>query len=407
MLWLQWAIGLRYTLVGRGDRFVAFSSLVSAIGIALGVAAVIVVMAVMNGFHINLRDRILQSSSHVEVDAGGVADWEEVLGRIEADPLVAAAAPQIERQGLVAAGDRAYGVFLRGVDPARAAGAAPFLHQPDLDLLEAGSFKVLLGAKLAARLRAGPGDAVVLYAPAAAPTLGGALPRFRRLQVAALVSVGVHQLDNSSAFIHHEDAARLYRTGGGVDSLRLRLHDVYEAPALARRLQADEGLRAYDWTSSNQVLFSALAVERRVMFVILSLIIAVAAFQIVAALVAMVRTKRGAIAILRTIGMSRRGVVGIFVIQGMLVGVAGTVAGVLLGIAVAVNVDAIVSTVEGWLGFDFFPGEVYLLESIPSEIIAAEVAAVALLAFGLSLLAAFFPSLAAARVDPAEALRHE
>lgn len=406
MLWLQWAIGLRYTLVGRGDRYVAFASLVSSIGIALGVAAVIVVMAVMNGFHINLRDRILSSTAHVEVDVAGLPEWERALDAIAADPRVAGAAPQLDRQALVAAGDRVYGVLLRGIDPAREADASPFLADAALDQLAPGGFKVLLGSKLAARLRVGTGEQVVIYAPAATPTLGGSLPRFRRAEVAGLVAVGVHQLDSGSAYMHYADAAKLYRSSG-VDSLRLRLHNIYAAPVLGLELLADMGLRSYDWTTSNATLFNALAIERRVMFVILSLIIAVAAFQIVAALVAMVRSKRGAIAILRTIGMTRQEVIGIFMIQGLLVGLTGTIAGVLLGIAIAVNVDPIVGFVEQVFGFDFFPGEVYLLETVPSEIVVGEVVAIAALSFLLSLLATVPPSLAAARVEPAEVLRHE
>ena len=406
MLWLQWAIGLRYTLVGRGDRYVAFASLVSSIGIALGVAAVIVVMAVMNGFHISLRDRILSSTAHVEVDVVGIPEWERALDAIAADPRVAGAAPQLDRQALVAAGDRVYGVLLRGIDPAREASASPFLADADLDQLVPGEFKVLLGSKLAAQLRAEVGEQVVIYAPAATPTLGGSLPRFRRAEVAGLVAVGVHQIDSSSAYMHYADAAKLYRSSG-VDSLRLRLHNIYAARVLGLELLADMGLRSYDWTTSNATLFNALAIERRVMFVILSLIIAVAAFQIVAALVAMVRSKRGAIAILRTIGMTRQEVIGIFMIQGLLVGLAGTIAGVLLGLAVAVNVDAIVGFVEQVFGFDFFPGEVYLLETVPSEIVVSEVVAIAALSFLLSLLATVPPSLAAARVEPAEVLRHE
>ncbi len=406
MLWLQWAIGLRYTLVGRGDRYVAFASLVSSIGIALGVTAVIVVMAVMNGFHINLRDRILSSTAHVEVDVAGIPEWERALDAIAADPRVAGAAPQLDRQALVAAGDRVYGVLLRGIDPAREADASPFLADASLDQLIPGEFKVLLGSKLAARLRVEPGAQVVLYAPAATPTLGGSLPRFRRAEVAGLVSVGVHQLDVGSAYMHYADAAKLYRSSG-VDSLRLRLHNIYAAPSIGLELLADMGLASYDWTTSNATLFNALAIERRVMFVILSLIIAVAAFQIVAALVAMVRSKRGAIAILRTIGMTRQEVIGIFMIQGLLVGLTGTIAGVLLGIAVAVNVDPIVGFVEQVFGFDFFPGEVYLLETVPSEIVVGEVVAIATLSFLLSLLATVPPSLAAARVEPAEVLRHE
>ena len=406
MPWLEWTIGLRYALVGRGDRFVSFSSIASAIGIALGVAAVIVVMSVMNGFHINLRERILAASSHVEVFVTGVEDWRTILEDLAADPRVAAAAPEVDRHGLLSSGQLVRGVLVKGIDPDREADVSDFRGKPELNLLQPGTFRVLLGTKLAERLAVVASDKVLLLAPDGTPTLGGILPRLKRIEVVGTVSFGVHQFDDSLAYMHHEDAAKVFKVAG-VDTIRLRLHDVYRAPAVASEIRQERNLQAHDWTTSNATLFNALAVERRVMFVILSLIIAVAAFQIVAALVTMVRSKRGAIAIIRTIGMPPAAIMRIFLIQGLLVGLAGTILGVVTGLVLAVNVNAIVMFVEGLFGVDFFPGEVYYLDTIPSVIIATDVIAIATLAFGLTLLATIFPSVAAARVDPAEALRYE
>lgn len=408
LLGLEGRIGLRYLFVGRGDRYVSLTSLASAIGITLGVAAVIVVMSVMNGFHVNLRDRILAASSHVEVvlpqDRAG--QWRELLEGYMADERVLTAAPNLDRQGLLSGNGNVRGVQIKGIEPTLEKGVSGFEQADDLSLLEPGSFKVLLGNKLATRLDADEGEKVLLLVPSGTATLGGFLPRLKRIEVAGKVSFGLHQYDESLAYMHHEDVAALFG-GMSVDTIRLRLDEVFDAPAVARDIGADDGLVAYDWTSSNATLFNALAVERRVMFVILSLIILVAAFQVVAALVAMVRSKRGSIAILRTIGLPPASIMRIFLVQGMLVGIAGTFFGVVLGLVVASNVNPVVSFVEGVLGFDFFPGEVYFLETIPSLVMPGNVIAVALLALGLSLLATIWPSVSAARVDPAEALRHE
>ena len=405
---LECSIGLRYVLVGRGDRYVSLTSLASAIGITLGIAAVIVVMSVMNGFHINLRERILAASSHVEVvmtpETSG--QWREVLERIMTDERVTAAAPNLDRQGLISGNGKVRGVQVKGIDPELEAGISGFKEVGDLSVLEPGSFRMLLGSKLATSLGAEPGDKVLLLVPSGTSTLGGFIPRLKRVEVAGDVSFGVHQYDDSLAYMHHEDAARLFG-GQGVDSIRLRITEVFDAPEVASDIHERESLFAYDWTTSNATLFNALAVERRVMFVILSLIILVAAFQIVAALVAMVRSKRGAIAILRTIGMPPASIMRIFLVQGMIVGIVGTILGVALGLLVASNVNPVVSFFEVILGFDFFPGEVYFLETIPSVILPENVISVAVLAFGLTVLATIWPSMSAARVDPAEALRHE
>ena len=405
---LEWTIGLRYTIIGKGDKFVSFTSLISAIGIALGVAAVIVVMSVMNGFHINLRERILAASSHVEIviPPDENYQWTELFNEINNDERIIGVAPQIDRQGLISANNNVYGALLKGVDPALELAVSKFVNDTSLDLLVEGEFKIYLGEKLAQRLRVSVNDELVIIAPTGIATLGGVLPRFKKVSVAGLVSLGVHQYDNSIAYMHYRDLAKLFNLEQ-IDTIRIRLDDVFLAPTIAQEITDKNNLRTYDWTASNAVLFNALAVERRVMFVILSLIIAVAAFQIVATLVTIVRSKKAAIAILRTLGLTPNAIVRIFLIQGMLVGVVGTIIGVILGIILAINVDQVVGIVERLFGIDFFPGEVYFLDTIPAEIQIQDVFSISLLAFALTLLATIFPSLSAARIKPAEVLRHE
>ena len=409
MRWLEWSIALRYALVGRGDRFVSFASVASAIGIALGVTAIIVVMSVMNGFHLTLRERILATSSHVEIhslEADLGQEWPQLLASIAAYAQVQAAAPTIDRQGLLSTGSKVSGTLVKGIAPELEQQVAAAKLPAELQQLVPGSFNIILGKRLAQKLGVRPGDKITLMAPTAVQTLGGVLPRFKTVSVAGTFDFGILQYNESLLYMHQTDAAKLFRVDG-IDSIRLKLHDVYTAPQLATMLQSEFGYPAYDWTSSNATLFNALAVERRVMFVILSLIIAVAAFQIVAALVTMVRAKRGAIAILRTIGLPPAAVLRIFLLQGMLVGLVGTLAGVVLGLLLAANVNAVVTFIESLVGFDFFPAEVYYLEGIPSIIQFFDVLATAGLAFTLCLLATVYPSVMASRLDPAEALRYE
>ena len=408
MLKLEFSIGFRYALVGRGDRYVSLTSAISALGIALGVAAVIIVQSVMNGFHLQLREKILGASSHIELQqgtAGDLSGWPEMIGRISEMQQVIGAAPLIDRQALVTNDGRAAGVVVKGIDP-DFEGTVTDLPPERMQLLEPGAFRAILGDNLAAQLGVSSGDRVVLLAPSGTTTIAGTLPRLRNLTVAGTVDFGIHQYDAALLYMHLDDARSVFRAGAA-DSIRIKVADPYLAPSIASRLQEDYRLRAYDWTTSNATFFNALAIERRVMFVILSLIIVVAAFQIVSALVAMVRSKRGDIAVLRTLGAEPGSVLRIFLIQGLLVGVTGTAVGVMLGIAGSVNITAIVSFVESLFGVDLFPGRVYHLEEIPAQLVAGEVAAAALVALAVSLLATVFPSLAAARVDPAEALRHE
>ena len=408
MLALELRIGLRYALIGRGDRFVAFTSLASALGIATGLAAVIIVMAVMNGYHVQLRTKILSASSHLELlnpQGGQLPDWQQVLIRARAAPGVAAAAPLIDRQALLTSGEKVSGAIVKGIVP-NAEQKVTGLARTDLAKLKPGSFRILLGKGLANKLGVKAGSKVVLLSPRGARTIAGSLPRLRQMEVAGVITFGVYQYDIALAYIHFEDAMRLYRTSGA-DSIRLRLNDPFGAPQLASKLSRELGVRSFDWSQSNATLFEALAIERRIMFLILSLIIAVAAFQIVSVLVAMVRSKRGDIAILRTIGLTPAAIMRIFLIQGMLVGLAGTACGVILGLIGTSNINLLVGFLETLFEVDLFPGKVYALEEFPTQIIPSEVMLAATVALVMSLLATLWPSLAAARVDPAEALRYE
>ena len=408
MLKLEFSIGLRYALVGRGDRYVSLTSAISVLGIALGVAAVIVVQSVMNGFHLQLRERILGASSHLELQESATEDlseWPAMIEEIAQMEHVTGAAPVIDRQALVANNRRSAGVVVKGIDP-RFEGGVTDLPPEKMRLLEKGQFQGILGDNLAAQLGVAAGDRIVLFAPSGTTTIAGTLPRLRSIAVVGTVDFGIHHYDAALLYLHLEDARSIFRSGAA-DSIRIKVTDPYLAPEVGRQLEELYGLRAYDWTTSNATFFDALAIERRVMFVILSLIIVVAAFQIVSALVAMVRSKRGDIAILRTLGAAPASVLRIFLIQGLLVGVTGTAAGVMLGIVGSVNITAIVSFVEGLFGVDLFPGRVYYLEEIPAQLVAGEVTAAALVALAVSLAATILPSLAAARIDPAEALRHE
>lgn len=406
---LEWVIGLRYALVGRGDRFVSFSSLASVIGMALGVAALIVVMSVMNGFHLSLRERILAYSSHVEIaNLANIetAPWPELVATVESDARVVAAAPVINRQAMLAAGKNVRGVQVQGVLPEQEAEVSQLVDSAELAVLTAGSFNIVLGTRLAAALNVAVGDRLILLAPTGFQTLGGLLPRFRNVNVSGVIDTGLHTYNEGVAFMHFDDAAKMF-SAKGADGVRARIKDVMQAPQVAKDLAKELNITIYDWTSSNATFFNALAVERRVMFVILTLIIAVAVFQIVAALVTMVRSKRSAIAILRTIGMAPAAVMRVFLIQGMLVGMLGIVLGLVAGLLIAVNLQTIVGTIEQMLGTKFFPGEVYLLETVPVRIVPIDVIITVLVAFVLTALATIFPALAASRIDPAEVLRHE
>ncbi|MBE8158807.1 MAG: lipoprotein-releasing ABC transporter permease subunit [Betaproteobacteria bacterium] len=413
MRYFEFFVGLRFTLTGKHDRFVSFVSMLSMLGIALGVAALLTVLAVMTGFQTQLRARILNVASHMEAvgAAGGIADWQKTAAVYTKHPQVLAAAPNIQEQGLLAKGGRARGALVHGILPAYEPGVnevGTYLQSGALNDLTPGGYKIFLGDVLAQKLGATLGDKIALLAPQGRLTAAGFLPRLRRFEVAGIFHAGVHQFDSSLAYIHLQDAQRLYRRGDSVSSVRLKLDDVINAPRLRLELQdAASDVVLYDWTNSHGELFRALALEKRAMFVILTLIVMVASFNIVSALVTMVRNKRPEIAILRAMGADGGGIMQIFLLQGMLIGGGGVVLGLLAGLPLAKNAGAIVAWVEEQFGHSLFPGNIYQLGRLPSEIILSDVLVVSATAFCIALAAAVYPAWRGGRLSPAEALRHE
>jgi len=413
----EWQLGWRYTRAGRSGRrngFISFISGVSMLGIALGVAALIIVLSVMNGFQKEVTDRMLSVISHVEVfDADGQAlrDWQATVAQVKRNPEVVAAAPFIASQSLLARGDAVRGALVRGIVPdeeARITELAARLRGTTLAALQPGAWRIVLGSELARQLGVRAGDTVTLVAPSGQVTPAGVLPRLKQFTVAGTFEAGHYEYDSSLAWIHLDDAARLYRVEGPT-GLQLKLADLQRARRVAQELSLQLGpnLVVRDWTRTNRNWFDAVQIEKRLMAIILTLIVAVAAFNLVSTLVMTVTDKRADIAILRTLGASPRSVMGIFVVQGAASGIIGTAAGVLIGLLVAFNIDVIVPFIERTLHVAFLPGSVYLISRMPSDPRWGDVAPIALVSLVLAFLATLYPSWRASRVNPAEALRYE
>ena len=411
----EWRIGWRYTRAGRArNGFLSFISSVSMLGIALGVAALIIVLSVMNGFQKEVRDRMLGVISHIELiayDGLGLADAQAVMAQAQRHPEVVGAAPFVAQQALLARGEDMRGVMVRGIDPAREGDVTKAVRQlpPAVrEALQGGRFGVILGAELARQMGVRVGDSVTLAAPGGESTPVGVMPRLKTLQVVGLLDSGHYEYDASLALLALEDAQRIFRLSGP-SGVRLRLSDPQRAPEVALALGPGLGDVAWarDWTRQNRTWFAAVQVEKRMMFIILTLIVAVAAFNLVTTLVMTVTDKRGDIAILRTLGASPASVMAIFVIQGATVGVLGTLGGFALGMVVALNIDVIVPAIEHALNASFLPRDIYLISRMPSDPQAADIVPVVLISLCLALLATLYPSWRASRVQPAEALRHE
>jgi lipoprotein-releasing system permease protein len=414
----EWHIGWRYTRAarrgagGRGNGFVSFISAVSVLGIALGVAALIIVLSVMNGFQKEVRDRMLAVLPHVELlarDGEALADWRATAAAAARHPLVRGSAPFVGAQALIGQGGALRGGLVRGIDPQQEAQVTPLAatQQALFAALEPGQWRILLGGEMARAIGARVGDRVTVIAPGGQVTPAGVVPRLRQFTVAGTFDSGHFEHDANLALVHLEDAARLFRTGGA-GGVQLRLADPQLARGAAAELQAllGPGIEVRDWTRANRNWFDAVQVEKRMMFLILTLIVAVAAFNLVATLVMTVTDKRSDIAILRTLGASPRSIMGIFVVQGASAGVGGTLAGLALGLAVAFHIDTIVPAIEHALGVAFLPGHVFLSSRMPSQPLAADIVPVALIALALAFVATLYPSWRASRVLPAEALRH-
>ena len=411
-------IGLRYTRAkkrGAGrNRFISFIAVISIAGIALGVAALIVVLSVMNGFQQELRNRILGVAAHAQIvgDGDELADWPAVVKSVMGQPGVGAAAPYVQAQGLLTLGSEVRGTLVRGILPADEDRVADFqrhMKAGRLDALREGEFGIILGADLARALHALPGDKVTLIAPQGLVTPAAVLPRLKQFTVTGIFEVGMFEFDAGLALIHMADAQKLYRMGDKVSGVRLKLDDLFSAPSIARSLYPLLPPDAYvtDWTRSHANFFRAVQIEKNMMFLILLLIVAVAAFNIVSTLVMTVTDKQADIAILRTMGASPGSIMAVFIVQGIVIGLVGLALGVSGGVALALNVDVAVPFLERLLGTQFLAKDVYYITELPSQLRWADVGAISAVSFVLTLLATLYPSWRAARTNPAEALRYE
>ncbi|WP_298934116.1 lipoprotein-releasing ABC transporter permease subunit [uncultured Ramlibacter sp.] len=409
-------LGWRYTRAGRATRrngFISFISGVSMLGIALGVAALIIVLSVMNGFQKEVRDRMLGVVSHVEIygPGGGVlADPALTLNEVRRHPQVIGAAPFVSAQALIARGEDMRGVMVRGIDPALEPQVTDLAVSQGqvLRKLVPGEFGIVLGGELARLLGVRAGDPVTLIAPSGQVTPAGIVPRLKQMTVVGTFDSGHFEYDSGLVMLHQDDAQRIFRLEGPT-GLRLKLKDLHQAREVAADLGATltGQFMIRDWTRQNRTWFAAVQLEKRMMFIILTLIVAVAAFNLVSTLVMTVTDKRADIAILRTLGASPSSIMGIFVVQGALVGVIGTFAGLLLGLGIALNIDVLVPALEQALGASFLPKDIYLISRMPSDPQGADIMPIAFISLALAFVATIYPSWRASRVNPAEALRYE
>jgi lipoprotein-releasing system permease protein len=416
----EFFVGMRYTRAKRKNHFISFISMTSMIGIALGVAALIVVLSVMNGFQEELRTRILGVASHLQITGmnNKLDDWESVANYTNKQPHVLASAPYISAQAMLSYDQGVQGAIIRGIKPAMedtVADLGQHMKAGSLSALQAGEFGVVLGADLAFTLGANLGDKVVVMAPQGQFTPTGVVPRLKQFTVVGLFQIGMYEYDAGLALIHIDDAAKLYRMHNKVSGVRLKLEDLFEAPNVAyglqgelnRTLETAGGFYVSDWTQQHANFFKAVKLEKRIMSIILALIVAVASFNIVSTLVMAVTDKRSDIAIMRTFGASPKSIMQIFMIQGALIGIIGTVIGAVIGILIALNIETIIPFLENLFSVQFLAKDVYYISDLPSKLIWSDVIAIVVLSFVLSLLATLYPSWKASKINPAEALRYE
>jgi lipoprotein-releasing system permease protein len=409
-------VGLRYTRAKRKNHFISFISLTSMVGIALGVAALIIVLSVMNGFQSELRNRILGVASHIEITeySNQLSQWNALSKQVDKQQQVQASAPYIMAQGMLSNGQAVQGALVRGIQPDlenKVADLGSNMKQGQLSDLGAGAFNIILGADLAYALGVSVGDKVVLMAPQGQFTPTGVVPRIKQFNVVGLFQIGMYEYDAGLALIHIQDAAKLYRMGDKVSGLRLKINDLFEARAMTEDLgKTLLPLGAYyitDWTQQHANFFKAIQLEKRVMFIILTLIVAVAAFNIVSTLVMAVTDKKADIAIMRTLGASPRSIMQIFIIQGALIGIIGTFFGAVLGIVIALNIDTIIPFIENLFHVQFLAKDVYYISDLPSKLEWSDTIKIIFTSIVLSLMATLYPSYKASKINPAEALRYE
>lgn len=407
-------IGRRYLGASRGNRFVSFISIISMVGVAIGVAVLIVVLSVMNGFEQELRNRILSLTSHATISAfgSGLTDWREMARRAQENPEVVATAPYIEDQVLLVAGDKSSGAAITGVLPEEernVTSIAQRMHSGSFDALVPDEYGIVLGSELAKALSVKLGDRVVVATPQPVITPAGVMARMRGFKVVGTFESGMYEFDRNLAYIHLAAAARLYRMDGQVTGLRLKLADMLQAPRVVRSLAVSLGGGYYidDWTRKHANFFRSIQLTKSVLFVILLLVVAVAAFNIISTLVMVVKDKQADIAILRTLGATPRSILSIFVTQGTAIGLVGTLSGVALGILISVNLESLVHGLEALLGTHFLDAKVYFMSDLPALVQWPDVLKIGVTAFGLCCLSTLYPSWRAARTQPARALKHE
>lgn len=407
-------LGLRYTRAKRRNGFISFISLSSMIGIALGITALITVLSIMNGFQEELRDRILGMTAHMTINEKNdrLADWQGLYDKLIDQPHVEGAAPNVMEQGMLTSGTKVKGAAIRGILPEyedQVADIGQKMLFGSLSTLEPRAYRIILGSELAMSLGVSIGDKVTLIAPQGTVSPVGVVPRLKRFTVAGLFEAGMHEYDSGLAIIHIEDAKKVFKYGDSVGALQLKLDDLFSVGAVKHQLSSviEQTVYMRDWRQQHSNFFKAIEMEKRMMFIVLTLIIMVAAFNIVSTMVMVVTDKQSDIAVLRTIGASPMSIQMIFIIQGLIIGVLGVVLGLIGGLSLALNIDVIVPFVENLLGVQFFPPDVYYISTVPSKVVWSDVFYIAGVAFVLTLLATLYPARKAAKVNPAEALRYE
>lgn len=407
-------IGLRYTRAKRKNHFISFISLISMAGIAIGVMTVIVVISVMNGFDKELKQRMLGSIAHATVSSFGdeyIHGWENALQLAQNTPGVVSAAPYVSSEAMIQ-GLQTTGALIQGIVPKyekTVTKIAEHMKYGSMDDLKEGEFTIILGYSLAATLGAGPGDKVVVYIPQFKTTAVGVMPRLKRFTVVGVFEMGSYEYDSKLALVHLSSAQKLKQTQGGIEGIRIKTNDIMQAPKIAYHLSENLGgfFKVRNWTQANSNFYQATQQERIVMFIILSMIVAVAAFNILSTMVMLVTEKNSDIAILRTLGLSSGQVMRLFMVSGVIIGAIGTIIGTVLGLIVSINVNSIISLIEDFFKTEFMPADVYYVSDITADIHQADVWAIVIVAFSLSILATLYPAWRASKVHPAEALRYE